>query len=176
MIPRLVISVTLILIAVAFAACSDEPSLLIQNGEFPCTVTIDGEEEETLEAKEVQNFTVGPGEHLIRAESTDGYYELDRRVKVEGKDQKVVKLVLHPSEKLTTTAYQGTFEVRLKEVNDGNCEAAAFNYRKIPSGRSVKVLDPKIKRCGASSFGYLKVSYDGEACYIDLSDLEFQKK
>src|SRR2546427_4333375 len=91
MILRLVISVTLILIAVAFAACGDEPSLLIQNGEYPCTVTIDGEEEVTLEAKEVQNFTVGPGEHLIRAESTDDYYELDRRVKVEGKDQKVVK-------------------------------------------------------------------------------------
>ena len=118
----------------------------IQNGEFPCTVTIDGEEEVTLEAKEVQNFTVGPGEHLIRAESTDGYYELDRRVKVEGKDQKVLKLVLHPSEKLTTTAYQGAFDVRLKEesyMNDGNCEAALLT---IAEYRLVKLLRLSIPR------------------------------
>lgn len=44
------------------------------------------------------------------------------------------------------------------------------------SGKLVKVLDPKIKRRGVGSFGYLKASYDGEACYVDLSDLEFQKK
>ena len=75
--------------------------------------TIDGDEEATLEENEVQSFTVGPEEHLIRAESTDGYYELDRRVKVEGKNQKVVKLVLHPNEKLTTSAYQRTFDSQI---------------------------------------------------------------
>lgn len=131
MIRRLVISVMLILNAVAFAACSDEPSLLIQNGKIPCTITIDGDEEATLEENEIQSFTVGPGEHLIRAESTDGYYELDRRVNVEGKNQKVVKLVLHPNEKLTTSAYQGTFEVRLTEesyMNDERCEYGLLNF------------------------------------------------
>ena len=43
---------------------------------------------------------------------------------VEGKNQKVVKLVLHPNEKLTTSAYQGIFDVRLTEdsyMNDEVC-------------------------------------------------------
>ena len=61
-------------------------------------------------------------------------------------------------------------------MNDERCESGAFDFRKIPTGKLVKVVDPKIKRCGSSSFGYLKVNYDGEVCYVDLSDLDFLKK
>ena len=56
---------------------------------------------------------------------------MDRRVTVEGKNQKVVKLVLHPNEKLTTSAYQETFDVRLTEdsyMNDERCESGALTF------------------------------------------------
>lgn len=175
---RITPALTIALLTAILVSCSDDTAtLLIKADEHACTATIDGDESAELEAYQVDDFPVGPGEHLFRAESLDGYYESERKVQVDRNNQKVVNLKLHPSDKLIQAAFEGEFEVRLREeayMHDNRCQAQTFDFRKIPAGRLVKIIDSKWKvTCGSRM---INVDDGHDACYVYLSSLEFQQK
>jgi len=171
------VAAILLVETLSICGCSKRPEMLVQADDHPVKLSIDGSQVGTIDSNGFQKFGVSRGEHVVRAESLDGYYEWQEITNVETDAQKVIKLILSPSNNLLRAAYNRKFDVRVNRdtfLKDDYCFPLT-DHIKITSGSLVEVSAPeRIASCGRRNG--VRVRYNGRVGALDSAELAFASK